>query len=70
MKEMTFKRCKQEKEDDWDCVVLSDDLDSVIMMKSDYPEFEKFIEEETDWKGEQSPAPDYSHDPEEIYFYK
>ena len=61
MKEMTFKKCKK-----GDCVVLFDDIDAVIMEKEDYPAFEKFIEEETDWK--QSPAPDYSHDPEEVYF--
>jgi len=64
-KKMTFKKCKED-----DCVVLFDDLDAVIMDREDYPNFDKFIEEETDWKKEQSPAPDYNHDPKEIYFYK
>jgi len=30
----------------------------------------KQAEEKEDEDEEQSPAPDYSHDPEEIYFYK
>lgn len=47
-KEMTFRKCKK-----GDCVVLFDDLDAVIMEKEDYPNFEKFIEEETDWKEEE-----------------
>lgn len=44
-KPMTFKRYEKD-----DCVVLFDDIDAVIMNKEDYPAFDRFIEEETDWK--------------------